>query len=142
MVNPVATEEEVLDIFVGVMGTALTNEAKNLLTIMSENKRLAALSDVAELFEQLKAEDEKRVRATVVSARKATVEQKKKLSAALNAKFDADVEISYEEDPTLIAGIKIKVGDWVVDAQRVLNLTNLAQQSPNNGEETHAIECL
>ncbi|AZR80987.1 MULTISPECIES: F0F1 ATP synthase subunit delta [Piscirickettsiaceae] len=125
MVNPVATEEEVLDIFVGVMGTALTNEAKNLLTIMSENKRLAALSDVAELFEQLKAEDEKRVRATVVSARKATVEQKKKLSAALNAKFDADVEISYEEDPTLIAGIKIKVGDWVVDGSARSQLNKL-----------------
>lgn len=125
MMKPNVTETQIHDVFVGVMGSELLNEVKNLLSIMSENNRLIALPFVFELFEQLKAEDEKRVRATVVSARKATVEQMKKLSAALNAKFDAEVEITYEEDPSLIAGIKIKVGDWVMDGSARTQLTKL-----------------
>jgi len=125
MVNPSVTSEDVLKLLVDVMDSNLSSEAKNLLTVMAENKRLDALSEVAEVFEELKATEDKRVRATVISARKATVEQKKKLSAALNAKFDAEVEITYEEDPSLISGIKIKVGDWAIDGSALSQLNKL-----------------
>ncbi|QBZ84238.1 ATP synthase subunit delta [Hydrogenovibrio crunogenus] len=125
MVNPSVTSEDVLKLLVDVMDSNLNSEVKNLLTVMAENKRLDALSEVAEVFEELKAAEDKRVRATVISARKATVEQKKKLSAALNAKFDAEVEITYEEDASLISGIKIKVGDWVVDGSALSQLNKL-----------------
>lgn len=123
--NPDFTSENVLDVFTSVMGTELTEEAKNLLAVMAENKRLASLPLVSEAFEEMKAIDENKVRATVFSARKATVEQKKKLNAALNAKFNAEVEITYEEDQSLIAGIKIKVGDWVIDGSAQTQLNKL-----------------
>ena len=121
--NPAYSADQIVSVFTEVMGDNLTTEGKGLLAAMAGNKRLSALSDVSEVFETLKAEAEKRVRATVISARKTTVEQKKKLSAALNAKFDAEVEITYEEDASLIGGIKIKVGDWAIDgsAQSQLN---------------------
>ncbi|WEJ62617.1 F0F1 ATP synthase subunit delta [Thiomicrorhabdus lithotrophica] len=121
--NPAYSADQIVSVFTEVMGENLTKEGKGLLSAMAGNKRLSALSDVSEVFETLKAEAEKRVRATVISARKTTVEQKKKLSAALNAKFDAEVEITYEEDASLVGGIKIKVGDWAIDgsAQSQLN---------------------
>lgn len=125
MANPSYTDDNIVSVFESVMGANLSAEGKNLLTVMAENKRLAALPALSETFEELKAQEEKRVRATVISARKATVEQKKKLSAALNAKFDAEVEITYEEDPSLIAGIKIKVGDWAIDGSAVSQLNKL-----------------
>jgi F-type H+-transporting ATPase subunit delta len=123
--NPAYSEENVLSVFESVMGANLTQEGKNLLNVMAENKRLAALPALSETFEELKALEEKRVRATVITAQEATVEQKKLLSAALNAKFDAEVEIQYEEDPSLIAGIKIKVGDWAIDGSAVSQLNKL-----------------
>jgi len=123
--NPAYSGDEIVSVFTEVMGGNLTAEGKNLLTAMADNKRLSALTDVAEVFETLKAEAEKRVRATVVSARETTVEQKKILSAALNAKFDAEVEITYEEDASLVGGIKIKVGDWAVDGSALSQLNKL-----------------
>lgn len=123
--SPAYTEENVLEVFVSVMGTNLTQEGKNFLVTMSENKRLAALVAVSEAFESLKAEAESRVRATVISAFETTVEQKNKLNAALNAKFNAEVEISYEVDASLIAGIKIKVGDWAIDGSALSQLKKL-----------------
>jgi len=123
--NPAYTEENIISVYEGVMGDSLSKEGKNLLAAMADYKRLNVLPDVAEAFEALKAAEEKRVRATVISARKATVEQKKKLSAALNAKFDAEVEVNYEVDETLIAGIKIIVGDWAIDGSALSQLNKL-----------------
>ena len=123
--NPAYSADNIVSVFTEVMGDNLTAEGKNLLTVLAGNKRLGALADVSEVFETLKAEAEKRVRATVISARKTTVEQKKILSAALNAKFDADVEITYEEDASLVGGIKIKVGDWAIDGSALMQLKKL-----------------
>lgn len=125
IVDPATTSEQLLDIFSSLMGSGLSKETKSLLEIMAENKRLSALSDVANLFEDLKAIEEKRVRATVISAFKLTAEQTKKLSVALNAKFDAEVEISNEVDSSLISGIKITVGDWAIDGSALVQLDKL-----------------
>ncbi len=125
MNQPSVTANDVAGLLVEIMGSSLTDEAKNFLTVLAENKRLNALSEIAELFQQLKAKEEKRILATVTSAQKPTEEQKKKLSAALNAKFDAEVEVSYEEDPTLIAGVRIRVGDWAIDGSALSQLNKL-----------------
>lgn len=113
--NPSVTNENKLSVFAGVLGSDLTNEAKNLLVAMAENGRLSAIGSVAQLFEQLKIAEEKRVKAYVVSAMEPTVEQKSNLSAALNSKFNAEVDIEYQVDQSLICGLRVKVGDWVVD---------------------------
>jgi len=123
--NPEVATDKVLDIFTTLMGSNLSTEVQNLLAVMAENKRLSTLPDVSNLFEDLKAAAEKRVRATVISARKLTVEQTKKLSAALNAKFDAEVEINSEVDKSLISGVKIIVGDWAIDGSAQAQLDKL-----------------
>lgn len=113
--NPSVSNENKLSVFTGVLGSALTSEAQNLLDAMAENGRLATLGLVAQLFGQLKIAEEKRVKAYVVSALEPTVEQKSNLSAALNSKFNAEVDISYQVDQTLICGLRVTVGDWVID---------------------------
>ncbi len=123
--DPRYSADNLVSVFTDVMGDNLTEQGKNLLVTMAGNKRLAALPEVAEVFETLRARDEKRVRATVISAREVTDQQKKILSAALNAKFDAEVEITYEEDASLIGGIKIKVGDWAIDGSAITQLKKL-----------------
>lgn len=123
--NPKYSADDLVSVFTEVMGDNLTTKGKNLLVAMAANERLVALSDVAEVFETLRAKDEKRVRATVISALEVTSEQKKILSAALNTKFDAEVEITYEEDASLIGGIKIKVDDWAIDGSAMTQLNKL-----------------
>ena len=80
--NPSYSSTDSMSVFENIMGDNLTSGGKNLLTVMTENKRLAALAEVSKHFETLKSAEEKKVRATVTSARKLTVEQKKTLSAA------------------------------------------------------------
>ncbi len=123
--DPSRTEADLVSVFETVMGSNLNDQGKNLLNTMAENVRLAALPEVSEQYEALRAAEEKRVLATVISAFDVTDEQKNKLSAALNAKFGAEVEISYEVDSSLVSGIKIKVGDWAVDGSALSQLNKL-----------------
>lgn len=123
--NPRHSNAEKVSVFESVMGSKLSDSVKNLLVALADNGRLKALPDVAKLFDQLKATAEKRIKATVTSARKPTAEQQRKLSAALNTKFDAEVDIDYVVDDSLISGIRIKVGDWVVDNTAVTQLQKL-----------------
>lgn len=123
--NPRQTNTDKVSVFEGVMGKGLTEAGKNLLVMLAENGRLNTVGFISQLFEDLKAVEEKRVKATVTSARKATVEQQSKLSAALNAKFNAEVDIDYQVDASLISGVRIKVGDWVMDNTAVTQLHKL-----------------
>jgi F-type H+-transporting ATPase subunit delta len=123
--NPSSSVKDIMGVFTSVMDGSLSKEGQNLLIVMAENKRLVVLPEVSALFEDLKAEDEKRVRATIFSARKLTVEQNKKLKTALNAKFDAEVEMTTEIDASLISGIKIIVGDWAIDGSAAAQLNKL-----------------
>ena len=125
LASPSFSKADKVSVYASVMGDKLNDQAKNLLNTMAENGRLLAVSDVAESFEVLKAADEKRVLATVISAFDVTDEQKNKLNAALNAKFNAEVEITYEVDSTLLCGIKVKVGDWALDGSALSQLTKL-----------------
>ncbi|WP_044408145.1 F0F1 ATP synthase subunit delta [Thiomicrospira microaerophila] len=113
--NPSVSNENKVSVFAGILGADLTTQAKNLLNAMAENGRLNAVGQVAQIFGQLKTAEDKRVQAYVVSALEPTVEQKSKLSAALNSKFNAQVDIDYQVDKTLVSGLRIKVGDWVID---------------------------
>ncbi len=123
--NPSMSEEQIIDIFASIMKDGLSAEGKNLLTVMSENKRLASLPDVCEMFDELMSEDSKRIKATVISAHEVTAKQLNKLNTALNTKFDAEVEITVEIDASLISGIKIIVGDWAVDGSAQAQLNKL-----------------
>lgn len=125
LANPKSTLENKLSVFEGVMGASLTQQGKNLLSALAENGRLNTLGHLSALFEQYKAVEENRIKATVTSALATTVEQQSKLSAALNAKFNAEVDINFQVDPSLISGIRIKVGDWVVDNTAVTQLQKL-----------------
>ncbi len=123
--NPNISEDDKVQVYVDILGDALNDQAKNLLNVLAENDRLTALPFISKIYDELKATEEKRVKATVFTAFEPTNEQQEKLKAVLNKKYDAEVDINYEVDPSLIGGIKIKVGDWVMDGSAVTQLKEL-----------------
>lgn len=126
LANPSHTKEQKLEIFLSLLGAASATDAiKNFLVALAEQGRLNTLSFVSKLFEELKATEEKRIKASIASAMELNDEQKSKLSAALNSKFGADVDVEYTTDSALIAGVRIKVGDWVVENTAVTQIQKL-----------------
>jgi F-type H+-transporting ATPase subunit delta len=123
--NPEVRDADKVKLFAEVLGEQLPENGKKLLEVMAEHDRLLLLPEVASIYESMRAAAENRVVAQAVSAMEPTVEQKQTLEAALKAKFNADVEVNYSINPDLIAGMRVQIGDWVVDGSARTQLNKL-----------------
>lgn len=85
------------------------------LTLLADNQRLSLLPEIASLFEGLRAEAEHVVRAKVTSAAALQHGDLETIRAALQRRFNRDIEIETAVDPALIGGAVIDTGDLVID---------------------------
>ncbi len=83
--------------------------------LLAENQRLELLPEIATLFEELRAESERVVRAKVTSAMPMPAVELETIRAALRRRFNRDVEIETAVDESLIGGAIIDTGDLVID---------------------------
>ncbi len=88
---------------------------RNLLQIVLENRRLAALPEIAEQFHQLKDVAQHRAEAVISSAFALEPTQIEALLPALERKFGCKLYPRVEIDPGLIGGVRVAVGDEVLD---------------------------
>ena len=87
---------------------------------------MSILPAIAEAFEELKALDEGTLDAQIIAASKPSASGVKDLVKRLEAKFGKKIEAKVSVDSELIGGIKIIVGDTVIDASVKGQLQNLA----------------
>jgi F-type H+-transporting ATPase subunit delta len=109
-----------------VCGNKLNENAQNLIKVLIEYGRLSVLPAITDAFEALKAQDEGTLEANIIAASKPSAAEVKDLVKRLEAKFGKKVEATVSIDPEIIGGIKIIVGDTVIDASVKNQLQNLA----------------
>ena len=85
------------------------------LGTLAENRRLPLLPEIAGLFEQLRAEADKVVKAKVTTATPASESELAAIREALKRRFGREVVIESFVDESLIGGAVIDVGDVVID---------------------------
>ena len=85
------------------------------LGLLADNGRLALLPEIAGLYEELRAEAERVVKATVTSAAALPAGELDKITQALRKRFGREVEVQTAIDESLIGGAVIDAGDVVID---------------------------
>ena len=88
---------------------------ENFVHLLAENNRLTVLPFINEQFAALKAAAERRIDVTVTSAAPIDEAQREKLSKAIGAKLQQNVDVTWSVDETLVAGAIIRAGDVVID---------------------------
>lgn len=124
--DPKVTAAELEKMFLTICDKKLDESGINLIKLLVEYGRLALLPEVAQAFEELKAEDEGVLDAEITAAAKPTDSAIKALVKRLETKFGKKIEASVKVDPELIGGIKIVIGDTVIDASVRGQLQELA----------------
>lgn len=114
--SPLVSIKQLGDLILEIGGKKFSNEARNLVTLMIENKRVQVLPQVSQLFEQLKAQHEGVLEARIISAFKLESNQLEKLVRELEQKFKRKVDAQVIVDSELIGGIKVEIGDEILDA--------------------------
>ena len=114
--DPNVTAAQVFDVIAGVARVALPEMAKNFLRTVIENGRLSALPEIAAQFRALKNAQSGSSDAVVYSAFAIDSVALAEVSATLEKRFGRKLNVSVQLQPELIGGIRVVVGDEVLDA--------------------------
>jgi F-type H+-transporting ATPase subunit delta len=105
-----------------------SEEAKVLIAQAVTQPRGLKVTRLVRRFAELAAKRQQRWIAVVSVTRPLTEAQTSRLQAALNGLYGRDLKINMNVDPALIGGIRIQVGDEVVDASVAARLGQLHRQ--------------
>ena len=114
--DPNVAAPQLVDLFRSACGTAVDAELSNFIQLLSKNDRLALLPEIGALFESYKQAEEGIKQATIISAFPIDASQVNALVPQLESRFKSKLEASVSVDPELIGGIKVVVGDQMLDA--------------------------
>lgn len=129
LANPEASSSHLFELFEEVLTPVLDREKRNFLLLVAQNKRLYALPEISELFNAYYAALEKISRVRVVTAVQSQQDFQQKLSKTLSKRFQHEVTLQYEVDPSLLGGAVIHIGDRVIDGSIRGKLTRLLEFS-------------
>jgi F-type H+-transporting ATPase subunit delta len=87
----------------------------NFLGLLFDNRRLPLLPEIAGLYDELRFDAERVVKARVTSAAALPAAELDTIKAALKRRFGRDVEVETAVDESLIGGAVIAAGDVVID---------------------------
>ena len=113
--SPKATSEQVYSVVTGVMKSALDNHAQNFLRTVIANNRLAFLPEIATQFRALANAQSGSRDAVIYSAFAIDDSALADLAVTLEKRFARKLNVSVEMQPELIGGIRVVVGDEVLD---------------------------
>jgi len=116
--DPKLSNRQLIDLLLAPLGQTsgqAGDAAKAFVTMLVENKRVAALPSVQQIFEGLKDEREGTVETRIDSAFPLDDAQLSSLVADLEKRFKRKVRAEVQVDPELIGGVRVQVGDEVID---------------------------
>jgi F-type H+-transporting ATPase subunit delta len=113
--DPKVSTQQLEGLVLGVVGDKLSGDARNFVQVLVQNGRLDLMPLIRAHFEALKREKEGVLEAKIISALPLNDTQVKALIAQLETKYQRKVTAQVETDASLIGGVKIVVGDKVID---------------------------
>ncbi len=123
--SPHSTASKAIEIIVEAMGGEVDSRFQGYLGVLADNDRLSLCSEISRMFEQLRADAEKRLNVRVVSATALQEADIKRMQSALAKRFNREITLSNEIDADVLGGAIIYAGDQVIDGSLLGRLKRL-----------------
>lgn len=114
--NPRFNPAQLAQLYFEAAGGRLNADQQSFVRVLVDNNRLTVLPEIAALFDELKADAEGIKHAEITSAFPLDEAALKNLVAELERKFSCRIQATVKLDPELIGGVRMAVGDEVIDA--------------------------
>ena len=115
LTDPRLNADQRIELFAGLIKSSLPAKARNFIEVLVQNNRILVLPQIAEQFELLKNQLEGTALAEITSAYPLADEQVQQLVSGLEKKFGLKLKPSVTVDASLIGGVRVRVGDQVLD---------------------------
>ncbi|MBY0241393.1 MAG: F0F1 ATP synthase subunit delta [Burkholderiaceae bacterium] len=113
--NPKVSDSDIAATIQSLLKSPLTPEANNFLNMLLANGRIELLPEIGTQFALLKNSAEGAADADIISAFELSAAQVSELVATLEKKFSRKLNPNVTVDPSLIGGVRVVVGDEVLD---------------------------
>ncbi len=123
--DPAFTTQQQTDLILGVCGDKVSSHGASLVKLLVKNDRVQALSDIARIYAERRAEAESVIEADMITATAIDAAQQEQFASALQTRLGRTVKLNFEIDQDLIGGAVIRAGDWVVDGSVKAQLEKL-----------------
>ena len=124
--SPVFSADEQAKALAAVLDKAgIKGVAANFLRVIASNRRLFAVREMIRGFNALVAKHKGEVTAQVTVAEKLNDARMNEIRDSLKAVTGKDVQIDVDIDPSIIGGLKVKVGSRMVDASLRTKLNSI-----------------
>ena len=128
--DPKLSSDQLNKLMLDVAGE-LNAEQQNFIRVLVDNERLQVLPEIRDLFVELKNEHEGVKEAEIASAFPLDDATLANLKADLETRFKTRLNVRVSLDPELIGGVRIAIGDEVIDASVRGKLANMAAALKN-----------
>ena len=126
ILNPTISKEEKRNvIFMIADQNNFSKILKKFLGLIAIKNRLYFLKRIIESFLNLVSNNKGELKAKLISSKKLSTEEQKKIQRELSKDFKSPLNINYEYDPNLIAGLIIQIGSVMVDTSIKTKLKKL-----------------
>lgn len=123
--DPNLSAAKVAGLIIAILAGKLSGEAENFVRVLADNGRLDVVAEIRRHFEALKNEREGTVEAEVVSAFELDKSQVADLVSRLEKSTGRKVKARVSVDKALIGGVKVVIGDKVIDGSARAQLAAL-----------------
>ncbi|WP_422647828.1 F0F1 ATP synthase subunit delta [Cupriavidus sp. H18C1] len=113
--DPNVPGDKLAELFLSVLKSPVNDEARRFVQLLVDNDRLTVLPEIAEQFHALKNAQEGSADVEITSAFPLDGAPLTDLIASLERKFGRKLVPTVTVDPSLIGGVRVKVGDEVLD---------------------------
>ena len=125
--SPKLTTEQKASVLIDLCGDEIKAKVRLFISVLAENKRLDLLASIQELFESLKAKQEKFCEVKITSAFELDDKVSLALAEKIKAVLESDIALNTVIDSSLLGGVTIRAGDIVIDGSIKGRLNKLAE---------------
>jgi F-type H+-transporting ATPase subunit delta len=105
----------------------LPNEIKNLLMVMLQDGSLDQLADVGAALTRTVSGQQAPTKAEISSAVELSAQEKESIRQSLAKQFGGELTFTFDVDPSLLGGLRVRVGDRLIDTSVASRLTALRE---------------
>jgi F-type H+-transporting ATPase subunit delta len=126
----IETQNKVLNILSEKLN--FTKNLKNFFLLLVKKRRIFFIKKITDTFLKLCSKNRGEIKASLISSKELTSNELENISAELSSSMNSTIKFDYKVDQSLIGGLKLQLGSFMIDASIKNKLKKYKQRMLEN----------